>query len=326
MNKAVMLDFCQIGRTVIAIESQAIADLSEHIDASFETACKYLLACRGRIIISGMGKSGHIARKIASTFSSIGSPAFFVHPGEASHGDLGGITAQDVMLIVSYSGSTSEILLLLPIIKRLNIPLITLTGNEQSQIAQYANVNLNISIKQEACPLGLAPTASTTAALVMGDALAIALLKAKDFKAEDFARAHPGGLLGKRLLLCVHDIAHHGTQLPIITEFSTVSDAIIEITNKKLGMACVINELGCLSGIYTDGDIRRTLTHNYDIKITQVHEVMTRECRTIAVDALAIDALRLMRNYNITSLISVNAQHQPISVVHIHDLLRIGMN
>jgi arabinose-5-phosphate isomerase len=272
-----------------------------------------------------MGKSGHIAKKIAATLSSTGSPAFFMHPGEASHGDLGMITAQDVVLALSYSGNTHEIATLLPLLKRLNVPLIALTGNIESTLAKAADVHLDVSIKQEACPLGLAPTTSTTVALVMGDALAISLLQARGFSAEDFALSHPGGSLGKRLLLRIDSICHKDNQLPLINENDSISKALIEVTEKKLGMTCVINNQGHLQGVYTDGDIRRTLTNNFDINTTKIGEVMTRNCRTTTKDLLAAEALAVMQKYAITSLVVVDADNKPYGVLHLHDLLKAGI-
>ena len=319
------MNFCKLGLAVIEIEAQAVYELSQRINGEFEKACHSLLACRGRVIVTGMGKSGHIGGKIAATFASTGTPAFFLHPGEASHGDFGMITAQDVVVAISNSGSTNEIVTLLPLIKRLSVPLIALTGNKDSAIAQYADIHLDLSIKQEACPLGLAPTTSTTVALVMGDALAIALLQARGFSAEDFARSHPGGTIGKRLLLHIDALCHENDEIPIVTEDATVNDALIEVTAKKLGMTCVVNSLGCLTGIYTDGDIRRTLTQCYDIKTTTIAEVMTRHCKTIHKSMLAAEALAIMQHHNITSLIVTNEQQKPVAVIHLHDLLRAGV-
>ncbi|MFN7097837.1 MAG: SIS domain-containing protein, partial [Gammaproteobacteria bacterium] len=249
--------FCDLGKEVIRIEADAIAALSDRIGENFAQACQYLLTCEGRIVVLGMGKSGHIGSKIAATLASTGSPAFFVHPGEASHGDMGMITQNDVVLALSYSGETNEIVFILPLIKRLGIPLITITGNPQSTIAQAASINLDVSVKQEACPLGLAPTSSTSATLTMGDALAIALLQARGFTAEDFALAHPGGSLGKRLLLHIADIMHGGDDIPKVMPHVTISEALVEITRKRLGMTTIVDEAGQLIGIYTDGDLRR---------------------------------------------------------------------
>ncbi|RUR15943.1 KpsF/GutQ family sugar-phosphate isomerase [Legionella septentrionalis] len=319
------MNFCKLGLAVIEAEAQAVSELTQRIDERFEQACRLLLACKGRIVVTGMGKSGHIGNKIAATFASTGSPAFFMHPGEASHGDLGMITTQDTVVAISNSGYTNELLVLLPILKRLAVPLITLTGNPDSTLARTADVNLDLSIKQEACPLGLAPTTSTTVALVMGDALAIALLQARGFSAEDFALSHPGGILGRRLLLRIDDICHQGAELPIVPEHATISEALIEVTEKKLGMTCVVDKHGQLVGIYTDGDIRRTLTRQCDINHTPLSEVMTRNCRTIGRGALAAEALALMQQHRITSLVIVDATNKPSAVVHLHDLLRAGV-
>jgi len=319
------MDFCKLGLNVIETEAQAVFDLSQQIDEKFQAACELLLSCKGRIVVTGMGKSGHIAKKIAATLASTGSPAFFVHPAEANHGDLGMITKQDIVLALSYSGQTNEVLTLLPLIKRLEVSLISLTGNPQSTLAKAADINLNVAVHQEACPLGLAPTTSTTVALVMGDALAITLLQARGFSAEDFALAHPGGSLGKRLLLRIDDIYHTGESLPVVQENATVSEALIQVTAKKLGMTCVINHQGTLTGIYTDGDIRRTLTQHHDIKTTPISTVMTRGCRTVSKGLLAAEALALMQKHLITSLIVVNDKEQPIAVIHLHDLLRAGV-
>ncbi len=319
------MNFCKLGLAVIETEAQAVFDLTQRIDERFERACELLLACKGRIVVTGMGKSGHIGTKIAATFSSTGSPAFFMHPGEASHGDLGMITRQDTVVAISHSGNTAELLILLPILKRLEVPLITLTGNLDSTLAKSSNVTLDVSIHQEACPLGLAPTTSTTVALVMGDALAIALLQARGFSAEDFALSHPGGSLGKRLLLHIDEISHYGDELPIVHENVNVCDALLEVTEKKLGMTCVVDSKGFLAGIYTDGDIRRTLTRQFDINTTPLKEVMTRNPRTVKPGLLAAEALALMQKYTITSLVIVDDENRPLGVVHLHNLLRSGV-
>lgn len=319
------MDFCKLGLNVIETEAQAVFELTQRIDAKFQAACELLLSCKGRIVVTGMGKSGHIGKKIAATLASTGSPAFFMHPAEANHGDLGMITQQDIVLALSYSGQTNEVVTLLPLLKRLAIPLITLTGNANSILAQAADINLDVSIHEEACPLGLAPTTSTTVALVMGDALAITLLQARGFSAEDFALAHPGGSLGKRLLLRIDDIYHSGDALPMVHEDVSVSSALIEVTAKKLGMTCVTNTQGTLTGVYTDGDIRRTLTQHRDINSTPIHEVMTRNCRTVRQGLLAAEALALMQKHVITSLVVVDDAQYPIAVIHLHDLLRAGV-
>lgn len=319
------MNFCKLGLAVIETEAQAVFELTQRIDARFEKACELLLACTGRIVVTGMGKSGHIANKIASTLSSTGSPAFFMHPGEASHGDLGMITRQDIVLAISNSGNTNEIITLLPILKRLEVPLITLTGNIESTLAKAADVNLDLSIQQEACPLGLAPTTSTTVALVMGDALAIALLQVRGFSAEDFALSHPGGSLGKRLLLRIDELCHKGDQLPLCSEHVTISEALIEVTEKKLGMTCVVDNHGYLTGVYTDGDIRRSLTQQYDINTTRLGDVMSKNCRTIHKGILAAEALAIMQKYSITALVVVDENNRPEAVLHLHDLLKAGV-
>ncbi|RUR08967.1 KpsF/GutQ family sugar-phosphate isomerase [Legionella sp. km772] len=319
------MNFCTLGLAVIETEAQAVFELTQRIDERFENACKLLLACKGRIVVTGMGKSGHIANKLAATFSSTGSPAFFMHPGEASHGDLGMITRQDTVVAISNSGNTAEIVTLLPLLKRLEVPLITLTGNSESVLAKTADVNLDVSIKQEACPLGLAPTTSTTVALVMGDALAIALLQARGFSAEDFALSHPGGMLGKRLLLRIDDLYHKGNELPVVSERATVSEALIEVTEKKLGMTCVVDSRGHLTGVYTDGDVRRTLNRQCDINTTPIQEVMTKNCRTITKGMLAAEAIAIMQKHSITSLVIVDEENRPYAVLHLHDLLKAGV-
>lgn len=319
------MNFCTLGLAVIETEAQAVFELCQRIDQRFESACEILLACKGRIVVTGMGKSGHIAHKLASTFSSTGSPAFFMHPGEASHGDLGMITRQDAVVAISHSGNTHELVTLLPLLKRLEVPLITLTGNHESALAKSANVNLDVSIKQEACPLGLAPTTSTTVSLVMGDALAIALLQARGFSAEDFALSHPGGSLGKKLLLRIDDLCHTGEQLPLTNENALVSEALIEVTNKKLGMTCVVNNYGILIGVYTDGDVRRTLTRQFDINTTQIKEVMSKNARTIHKGMLAAEALAIMQKHSITSLVVIDENNKPQGVIHLHDLLKAGV-
>ena len=319
------MNFCKLGLAVIETEAQAVFELSQRIDEHFEAACELLLACKGRVVVTGMGKSGHIGKKIAATLSSTGTPAFFMHPGEACHGDLGMITRQDTVLAISKSGHTPEIITLLPLLKRLNVPLIALSGNPESTLAKLANVNIDISIRHEACPLGLAPTTSTTVSLVMGDALAISLLQARGFSAEDFALSHPGGALGKRLLLHIDEICHRNDELPIVSEQATIREALMEVTAKRLGMTCVVNEQGHLAGVYTDGDVRRTLTKQYDINTTPLKEVMSRNCHTIKQGMLAAEALALMQKNSITSLVVIDDKNQPTAVLHLHDLLRAGV-
>lgn len=315
----------QIGLQVITIESQSVESLKDRIDDNFAKACEYCLNCPERIVVMGMGKSSYIGGKIAATLASTGSPAFFVHPGEASHGDLGMITSKDVVIAISNSGETPEILTILPLIKHLNIPLIVLTGNPASTLAKASDVFLDVSVKEEACPLGLAPTSSTTTALVMGDALAIALLDARGFTAVDFARSHPGGRLGRRLLLSVRDLMKSQEALPVVQEEVTIAQALIEMSQKALGMTTVINAQGKLVGVYTDGDLRRTLDKNIDIRITPIKEIMSTKPTLISDQKLAVEALALMETKLITSLIIVNEKQEPVGVIHIHDLLRAGV-
>lgn len=310
---------------VLEIEADAILALRSRIDDNFVKACDYLLHCEGRIIVIGMGKSGHIANKLAATFASTGSPAFFVHPAEACHGDVGMITKKDVVLILSNSGETEEILTILPVIKRLGIPLITLTGNPNSSLANLATINLDISVKKEACPLGLAPTSSTTASLVMGDALAIVLLEMRDFTADDFARSHPGGILGRRLLLHIEDIMRTSNQIPQIRQDQTISQALLEMTAKHLGMTTVVDNENRLMGIYTDGDVRRTLDKGINIHTTPIAKVMTRDPKTIPAHLLAIEAIKMMENFKITSIVVTDEHQRILGVTHMHDLLRAGV-
>ena len=315
----------ELGRAVIETEAAAITALLERLDERFERACRYLLECRGRIVVTGMGKSGHIGSKIAATLASTGSPAFFVHPGEASHGDLGMITPQDVVLALSNSGETSELLIILPLLKRLGTPLIAMTGKPQSTLARESEVHLDVSVEKEACPLGLAPTSSTTAALVMGDALAVALLQARGFTAEDFALSHPGGSLGRRLLLHVSDIMHADEALPRVPEEASLNDALEMMSAKGLGMTAVVDSEGRLSGVYTDGDLRRTLNRPVDIHRLKVSEVMTRNCKTVSPDMLAAEALQLMDEKKINGLLVIDDQQQLVGAFNMHDLLRAGV-
>lgn len=315
----------ELGRAVIETEAAAVNALLERLDQRFEQACRYLLECRGRIVVTGMGKSGHIGNKIAATLASTGSPAFFVHPGEASHGDLGMITAEDVVLALSNSGETSELLVILPLLKRLGTPLIAMTGQPQSTLARESEVHLDVSVTKEACPLGLAPTSSTTVALVMGDALAVALLQARGFTAEDFALSHPGGTLGRRLLLHVSDIMHSGEALPVVTEQSSLHDTLEQMSAKGLGMTAVVDAGGKLAGVYTDGDLRRTLKQPVDIHRLKVTEVMTRNCKTVAPDMLAAEALQLMQEKKINGLLVVDDEQRLVGAFNMHDLLRAGV-
>jgi len=311
-----------LGRAVIDTEQRAVGDLKQRIDKQFVHACKHILNCAGRTVVLGMGKSGHIGHKIAATLASTGTPAFFVHPGEASHGDLGMITRDDVTIVLSNSGETEELITLLPIIKRLNVPFIVLTGAPDSTLGNAATVCLDVSVSEEACPLGLAPTASTTATLAMGDALAIALLEARGFNAEDFAQSHPGGALGKRLLLRVSDIMHTGDNIPRANEQTLLSKALPEMTAKGLGMTVVVNDRDEVLGIFTDGDLRRTLDANLDVHTTPAGDVMTKNCKTITTNALAAEALQMMEQYRINALLVLDDGNRLTGVLNMHDLLR----
>ncbi len=315
----------ELGLAVIQVEAQAISALAEQINDNFVAACKLLFACTGRVVVIGMGKSGHIAGKIAATLASTGTPAFFVHPGEASHGDLGMITKQDVVLALSNSGETEEILKILPIIKRLGVPLIAMTGNPASTLGIVATTHINVAVEQEACPLGLAPTSSTTAALVMGDALAVSLLEARGFTRDDFALSHPGGSLGKRLLLRVSDIMHVGDNIPSVPESAFISRALLEMTEKKLGMTAIVDTNNQVIGIFTDGDLRRTLAKNLDIQSTAIREVMTSQCAVIPKDILAAEAMQIMEQKKINALIVVDDQRLVIGALNMHDLIRAGI-
>ena len=309
--------------TVIDTEARAIEVLKGRINDAFLRACQLMFTCPGRIVVSGMGKSGHIARKIAATLASTGTPAFFVHPGEASHGDLGMITQKDVVLALSNSGETDELLTILPVIKRQGIALIAMTGNPESSLAAMSDVHLDVSVPAEACPLGLAPTASTTAALVMGDALAIALLEARGFTDEDFARSHPAGSLGRRLLLHISDIMHTGEQIPRVGADASLSAALMEMTRKGLGMTAIVDPEQRLLGVFTDGDLRRALDNkNVDLRTTPVTALMTAKPKTIAADKLAIEAARLMEAHKIHALLVIDADNRVVGALNIHDLLR----
>ncbi len=315
----------ELGLAVIQVEAQAINALAEQINDNFVAACKLLFMCTGRVVVIGMGKSGHIAGKIAATLASTGTPAFFVHPGEASHGDLGMITKQDVVLALSNSGETEEILKILPIIKRLGVPLIAMTGNPASTLSLVATTHINVTVAQEACPLGLAPTSSTTAALVMGDALAVSLLEARGFTRDDFALSHPGGSLGKRLLLRVNDIMHVGNNIPSVPESAFISQALLEMTEKKLGMTAIVDKDKQVIGIFTDGDLRRTLGKSLDIQNTAISEVMTSQCAVISEDILAAEAMQIMEQKKINALIVVDKQQFAIGALNMHDLIRAGI-
>jgi arabinose-5-phosphate isomerase len=313
-----------LGRAVVETEGQAVQALAVRVDDDFVRACELMLGCEGRIVVIGMGKSGHIGSKIAATLASTGSPAFFVHPGEASHGDLGMITPKDVVLAFSNSGETEEILTILPLIKRLGVPLITLTGNASSRLAKSADVHIDVSVKQEACPLDLAPTSSTTVSLVMGDALAVALLEHRGFTAEDFARSHPGGRLGRRLLLLIRDIMHSGDELPVVKKDVSLVDALMEMSNKGLGVTAVVDGQGKLAGVFTDGDLRRAIDQGVDVYGVKVGSLMTSGCKTVAPDELAAEALRLMEAHKINALLIVEGDRL-VGALNMHDLLRAGV-
>lgn len=315
---------CELAQAVVTTTAAAIQALSQRLDQRFAKACHYLLSSKGRAVVMGMGKSGHIARKIAATLASTGSPALFVHPAEARHGDIGMIMRGDVVLVLSKSGETEEIISLLPFIKRLDLPLITITGNPHSTLAQAADVNLDASIEKEACPLGLAPTTSTTVALVLGDALAIALLEQRGFTESDFALSHPGGTLG-RSLLRVEEIMHQGEAIPRVSEDALLKAALVEITQKKLGMTTVVDARGKLTGIFTDGDLRRAFDKNADIHQTPIKTIMTRNPRVISPQLLAAEAVRIMETYKITALIVTDNEQIPLGIVHMHDILRAGV-
>jgi arabinose-5-phosphate isomerase len=312
-------------RRTFEIEAAALEALRARLDGTFAHACRLCLQCSGRIVVSGMGKSGHIAHKIAATLASTGSPAFFLHPGEASHGDLGMLTRADLLLALSNSGETAEVLALLPHVKRLSVPLIALTGNPLSTLAQAADEHLNVAVPQEACPHNLAPTASTTAALVMGDALAVALLEARGFSAEDFARSHPGGTLGRRLLLRVEDIMRRGDSLPRVTLDTTVAAALLEMTRTGLGLTAVLDAQQRVVGVFSDGDLRRALDRRIDLHQTTMREVMTAGGRRIAAHELAAAAAALMETHRVNALLVTDAGNQLIGALNFHDLMREGV-
>ena len=311
-----------LAKAVIKTEQAALSALVDRIDNKFVDACNIILECDGRVVVTGMGKSGHIANKIAATLASTGTPAFFVHPGEASHGDLGMITSMDVVIALSNSGETDEIVELLPVIKRLDINLITLTGNPKSTLAKTSNVNIDVSIENEACPLGLAPTSSTTAALAMGDAISIALLEKRGFDEDDFALSHPGGTLGKRLLLRVDDIMHIENEIPKVLQDATLGDALIEMSAKGLGVTAIVNKNNKFLGIFTDGDLRRVIDSGIDFKFSKIKDVMTKNAKRITGDALAASALALMESHSINALVVVDKKEKLCGILNMHDLLR----
>ena len=319
------ISFTQSAQRTIRMEAAAVAALEARIGQDFTSACELLLQVRGRIIVTGMGKSGHIARKIAATLASTGSPAFFVHPGEASHGDMGMITADDAVIALSNSGAVAEVMTLIPLLKRLGIPLISMTGNPQSPLGKSSDVHLDTGVETEACPLDLAPTSSTTTALVMGDALAIALLEARGFTADDFAFSHPGGTLGRQLLLKVQDVMKTGDDIPIVTEDIKLSEALLEISNKRMGMTTVVSKDGTLAGVFTDGDLRRALDTRADINETSIGQLMSKGAKTIEADMLAAAAMHIMEENEISSLVVLDKDGTLTGVLHLKDLLHAGI-
>ncbi len=318
-------DFIKLGSEVVATELAEINALQHRIGDDFASACELLLNCKGRIVVTGMGKSGHIGGKIAATLASTGSPAFFVHPGEASHGDLGMITKNDIVIALSNSGNTAEIATIIPILKRFGVPLISMTGDKDSTLASAADINLDVSVSKEACPHDLAPTSSTTVALVMGDALAVALLQARGFTAEDFALSHPGGSLGKRLLLHVADIMHTEERIPSVPESATVSQALLEMSKKGLGMTAIVDQQNNLLGLYTDGDLRRSLDKNIDVHSALITDVMTKNCRTTTADELAASVVKLMDEHSISGLLVTDQNNKLVGAFNMHDILRAGI-
>lgn len=317
--------FIESGLRTVAIEAQAASELQYRINEAFTVACETLLACEGRVIVTGMGKSGHIGNKVAATLASTGTPAFFVHPGEASHGDLGMITKNDVVLALSNSGNTAELVTLIPLIKRLGIPLVSMTGDADSVLAHAACANLDISVSSEACPLNLAPTTSTTVTLVMGDALAIALLESRGFTAEDFAFSHPGGALGRKLLLKVSDIMHQDQEVPKVTPESPLQNALLEMTEKGFGMTTIVDEKGMLLGVFTDGDLRRVIDSKINLSSALIKDVMSPNPKTINQGILAAETLNIMQQNSITAVIVEDEKKHPVGVVHMHDILRAGV-
>ena len=319
------VDYVATGQRVLQVELNAIEALRPLVGEDFRRACEFLMACKGRVVITGMGKSGHIGNKIAATLASTGTPAFFMHPGEASHGDLGMVTAQDVVIAISNSGEAHEILAIIPVIKRLRAKLISITAHADCSMGRHADVALTIGKSPEACPLGLAPTSSTTNTLVLGDALAVALLEARGFTAEDFALSHPGGALGRRLLLLVDDIMHKGDQVPIVSVGTPIRDALLEITRKGLGMTTVVDANGSLVGLFTDGDLRRTIDQNLDIRVTPIEQVMTPNCLTVPAGILAAQALAEMEARRINGVVVIDDQRRPLGAVNMHGFLKAGV-
>ncbi|NOQ68628.1 MAG: KpsF/GutQ family sugar-phosphate isomerase [Gammaproteobacteria bacterium] len=325
MSSTDKTDFQRLGLAVIKTGLAEITALQARGDENFVQACELLLSCKGRIVVTGMGKSGHIGGKIAATLASTGSPAFFVHPGEASHGDLGMITKNDIVIALSNSGNTAEIATIIPILKRFAVPLISMTGDKNSTLANEADINLDVSVSKEACPHDLAPTSSTTVALVMGDALAVALLQARGFTAEDFALSHPGGSLGKRLLLHVSDIMHQGDRIPKVLETASVSEALLEMSEKGLGMTAITDAQNNVLGIYTDGDLRRSLDKNIDVHNTTISDVMTKNCRTTTADELAATLVKIMDDHSINGFLVTDENNKLVGAFNMHDILRAGI-
>jgi len=318
-------ELLELANEVLAIESRAVDALRDRLGDEFIAACELCLETQGRIVVSGMGKSGHVSNKIAATLSSTGTPAFFMHPAEASHGDLGMITSQDLLLAISYSGETTEVVTILPVVKRMGAKLLSITGNPKSTMAKAADVHLDISVTEEACPLNLAPTASTTATMAMGDALAVALLNSRGFTAEDFARSHPSGNLGKRLILRVSDVMRSGDRIPAVTSDVSLRDGLMEMTDKGLGMTAVVSDDRTLEGVFTDGDLRRTLDSGADIHSTHIRDVMHSNCKTISADILAAEALHILEENRITSLLVTDEDNKLVGALNIHDLFREGL-
>jgi arabinose-5-phosphate isomerase len=314
-------DLQTMGREVLDIEARVLAGISSGLDESFAIAIEYLLACTGRVVVLGVGKSGHIGSKIAATLASTGTPAFFVHAGEASHGDMGMIVSTDVVMAISNSGETSELTVLLPLIKRLGVKLVSMTGSDSSSLARASTIHLHTKVLEEACPLGLAPTSSTTAALAIGDALAVTLLQARGFTEADFAKAHPGGALGRRLLVTVEDIMHSGAQMPVVCSGIFVSEALREISKAGLGVAAVLSPSGDVVGVFTDGDLRRMIDAGHDLRTTVIDDCMTKDCKTVAADVLAAEALNIMQNSKINALLVTGSQGELVGVLNMHDLL-----
>ncbi len=318
-------DLLALAADVLDIESRAVDSLKSRLGESFTLACQLCMDTPGRVVVTGMGKSGHVSNKIAATLASTGTPAFFMHPAEASHGDLGMITKNDLLLAISYSGETEEVVTILPVVKRMGARLISMTGNPRSTMAEAADAHLDISVSEEACPLNLAPTASTTATLAMGDALAVALLKKRGFTAEDFARSHPSGSLGKRLLLRVSDVMRGGNRIPAVTADVTLRDALLEMTDKGLGMTAIVDANRHILGIYTDGDLRRTLDTGADVRSTIIRDVMHENCITTGANILAAEALRVLEENKITSLLVADEDGALVGALNIHDLFREGL-